>query len=361
MGPLATSIYDALDPTQTPRQPLARLGPSPRASFAATDFAGNASNASNAPFELRGHQDSTVFPLEVPKTAHIPPLTWTSPIVGPDPRRTSMRDAALDVMQSTYPTPVNQLPYGISPAQHGFRQQQQQHYPSFSFEPVAASPQQQTALPTQLSVQQEAPPQVRAPIPPNPIVSGQTDETIYRIRKRTGEEGASFDKGGFVIRKDVGYVCVTCGRICPKPSEHRTRAGGAGCVDFSVEYRSMQPWRSFGGEGMQVCQGFAEDEEQWYMEAMAGLQQQPQATMRDAAPAQDAKGQRNKGKAAVRNENWYRVGSREANLTALRTLEAHVRLRNEMQETAAAADADQDLTGGAEAGRTVSEAGGLFF
>ena len=284
MGPLATSIDDALDPTQTPRQPLARLGPSPRASFAATDFAGNASNASNAPSELRGHQDSTVFPLEVPKTAHIPPLTWTSPIVGPDPRRNSIRDAALDVMQSTYPPPTHQLPYGVSPSQQGY-QQQQQRYPSFSF-----GPPQQPPPPAQLPIQQDALPQGLARIPPNPLVHGQSDETIYRIRKPTGEEGAIFDKGGFVIRKDVGYVCVTCGRICPKPSEHRTRAGGAGCVDFSVEYRSMQPWRSFGGEGMQVCQGFAEEEEQWYMEAMAGLQQQPQAIMRDAAPAQDANG-----------------------------------------------------------------------
>ena len=358
------NIREASDAPQTSRQPLARLGPSPRASVAPTQVGGQ---ASNVPIQARGHQDSTVFPLEIPQTAHLPPFAWTSPIVGPDPgRRISMRDAALDVIQSTYPPPLNQLPYGVSPTRTN-PNQSLQRYPSFSFVPIAPKPPKERTPPAQPPIQQEAPPQVRAQVPPNPIVYGKGDDkTVYRVREPYGEEATVFDKGGFSFRKDVGYVCIVCGRVCPKPSEHRTLEGGAGCIDFSAEYRSMQPWRKLRGEGMQVCQGIKEEEERALADCIARLpppqrQPPPQIITPDARSALNVMGQQNKGKAPVRNESWYRVGAQEANWITLRTLEAHVRLRSEMQDAARAAGSDQDVTGGIEAEKRLSGAAGLFF
>jgi hypothetical protein len=277
-----------------------------------------------------------------------------------------MRDAALDVIQSTYPPPVNQLPYGVSPNRTN-PSQWVQRYPKFSFEPIAPKPPQEPPPPARPPIQQEAPPQVRAQVPPNPIVYGRKDDKIvYRVREPYGEEANVFDKGGFSFRKDVGYVCIICGRVCPKPSEHRTLEGGAGCVDFSVEYRSMQPWRSLDGEGMKVCQGMKEEVERGNAQVTARFptpQQQPppQTTTPDAGSALDVIGQQNKGKAPVRNDNWYRVGPQEANWITLRTLEAHVRLRSEMQNADGVAGSNQDVTGGIEAGRRLSEGAGLFF
>jgi hypothetical protein len=161
-------MSDNLGAPNTPRQPLARLGPSPRASVAPSPSAGlivrlHTHNTG------RGHQDSTIVAMESPAAAGLYPLIWANPTVGPDARRHgSMHNAALDVLQSTYPPPIDQLPYGMWPTQPS-PQQQAQCYPSFNFGPAKPTPPLEAPGPQPLPHQQTD----RRPIAyhsPNPIV-----------------------------------------------------------------------------------------------------------------------------------------------------------------------------------------------
>lgn len=274
---MTMDMGDNLGAPNTARQPLARLGPSPRASVAPSSSAGLiiGSQAQNSG---RGHQDSTIVALESPSAAGLPPLPplpWSNPTVGPDARRhSSMHDAALDVLQSTYPPPLNQLNYGVSPTQPS-PQQQGLWYPSFNFEPAEPSQPLEVPGPQPSSHQQTE----RRPIAyhsPNPIVYGSRDsKKVYHMGEHSGNDGAGVNKAGFSFRKYVGYICIICGRVCPKPGEHRTLGGGAGCVDFSLEYRSMQPWRGLGGEGMRVCQGQAQEEQRGGTEVISEMHKTP--------------------------------------------------------------------------------------
>lgn len=38
---------------------------------------------------------------------------------------------------------------------------------------------------------------------------------------------------GFKFQKGVGYVCIVCNRLCPNPALHRRVSGGGGCVEFA--------------------------------------------------------------------------------------------------------------------------------
>ena len=37
---------------------------------------------------------------------------------------------------------------------------------------------------------------------------------------------------GFKFQKDAGYICIACNRLCPKPALHRTMPNG-GCMEFA--------------------------------------------------------------------------------------------------------------------------------
>ena len=308
------------------RQPLARLGPSPRPSIAQIADAGNIAEHQTV---ARGHQDSTAFPLGSHTSA------WLSPI-NTDPcfsRRTSMRDAALDMLQSTLAAQSYQSMYGNSPGQS--EQQETQPLPSFNFRPIAPklstppsamleqlSDQSAIEGQSQQEVQHTSTSNFReiAPKPivsasatieqisnqpaiegepqrsiafhsPNPIVYGSKDsQKIYKTLPGTADPGPGYDRAAFSFRKGVGYICITCARVCSKPREHRTLQGGAGCVDFS----STQPWRDLAGEGMQILQGQAEEE------------QRPTSNLGaqgEASEGTQDRSRRSKGKEPVRNEN----------------------------------------------------------
>ena len=134
------TMGDNLEAPNAPRQPLARLGPSPRASVALS-ASGRWIAGPQTQILGRGHQDSTIVGLETPVAAGLAPYTWVDPtVVVPARRHSSMHDAALDVLQSTYPPPIDYLPYGVSPTQTYPQQQETQRYPSFDLEPAEPNP-----------------------------------------------------------------------------------------------------------------------------------------------------------------------------------------------------------------------------
>ena len=136
----------------------------------------------------------------------MPPLIGTSPggmgpVVAPQDRRISMHDAALDVLQSTYPRAL-----------------------------------------------QDSAGYVANPAPPQ-IYLGKGKERAHSIAQGPGghNRGPSM-QGGFEVRNGVGYYCAFCGRFCPNPNLHRTMWDGGGCVDFSGN--SSVPAQPAGGAGM---------------------------------------------------------------------------------------------------------------
>jgi hypothetical protein len=142
--------------------------------------------------------------------------------------------------------------------------------------------------------------------------------------------GADVNKAGFSFRKYVGYICITCGRVCPKPGEHRTLRGGAGCVDFSPEYTSMQPWRELGGEGMRVCQGQTQEERRGGAEVISEMGE---------APSQELAGEQRgwKGKDPLRSENFNdlgEIGPHESAFIMKSNLTGMLKVQKEVNERA---------------------------
>ncbi|KAK3686988.1 hypothetical protein LTR37_019290 [Vermiconidia calcicola] len=182
IAPFQMDAFGAPIP-QSPRQQMLRQGPSLRASIG--------SAAQLAP------QDRPPFPyrLEIPRNSVMPPMTGGMPVptpsnvsYQPEGRRISMHDAALDVLQTTYP-----------PAQ----------------------PQPQAYIPPQ------------QPFPPQAIYSGKgkerAHEDVYHVR------APSHPAGGFRFHEGVGYVCLACCAVRHQPYQHRTLAGGGGCVDVGLQ------------------------------------------------------------------------------------------------------------------------------
>jgi hypothetical protein len=355
---------DAAESVAQPlRQPLARLGPSPRPSNA--QILGAGAITEHRP-EARRHQDSTVIALGSPP--------WVlSPSSNTDPRftrRTSMQDAAFDVLQTTLAAQSYQSMYRDSSTQS--ERQKPQDLPLFSFRAIAPKsrtpsiaafeePSEHSAIEEQTQQEgQDASTLNFRPIAPKPIASANStieqpsdhtavgelsqrpiayhspnqivygskdSQKVYQTLPGTADPGAGFDRAAFSFRKGVGYICITCARVCPKPSEHRTLQGGAGCVDFS----SVQPWRGLTGEGMQILQGQAEEEQR----ATSNLGAQDEAT---EAP------RRSKGKGPVRAENVNPLGEVGPHETAF-LMKEYLRRLHELEQT----------------DRRVSETSGLFF
>lgn len=118
-------------------------------------------------------------------------------------RRVSMHDAALDVLQSTYPAPAPQ-PSLLMP--------QPQVRPNTLACPTA--------------------PHIYTPDQPPHGTKGK--ETAYH---RPSNDVQVPIQTGFTYRKGIGYVCVACGRLCPQPGFHHTTGGGGGCVDLGMSWR----------------------------------------------------------------------------------------------------------------------------
>lgn len=221
-----------------------------------------------------------------------------------------MTDAAYDLLQSTYPPLINQVSHGVSPTRRE-EQQQDRSYPTFNFDPVATDqPSDETSAEPSNEDRQKRPIAFHSP---NPLVYGSKDsKKIYHSHESAGDTDPGLGTASFSFRKDIGYVCVVCSRVCPKPSEHRTLQGGAGCVDFSLEYKSMHSWRELEGEGMQIHRDQAEEEKRDPVEATLASQA-PQATTPEADrnPLLGAGGERRlgKGKEPVREENENPLGS----------------------------------------------------
>ena len=152
----------------------------------------------------REYYQSEFYPPEIPSTSVLPPLTGASQAAGPSTgqqdRRSSMHEAALDILQSTYPVATQ---------------------PTLSVPPANSA---------ELEI---APAEF---YPPRPLVHGTKDNnTIYQRMSRDSHAGPapSVGAGGFAFRKGVGYMCVACGRVCHQPGLHQTMSGGRGCFDFS--------------------------------------------------------------------------------------------------------------------------------
>ena len=162
----------------SPRQSQARLGPTSRTSMALASIAQNQSSIYRSSPTLTGTDNPNVI--------------YTG-------RRTSMHDAALDVLQSTYPQIA-----------------EPQHPPD-----LAAA--------------------VRAGMKNRRVPLGKgkgkarADTFIYRpdhpahTRVQDEEQSAPV---GFQYKPGIGYVCIVCGVACPNTGLHRSMADGSGCVDF---------------------------------------------------------------------------------------------------------------------------------
>ncbi|KAK3725175.1 hypothetical protein LTR37_000686 [Vermiconidia calcicola] len=209
---------------QSPRQQMLRQGPSPRASIG--------SAAQLAP------QDRPPFPyrLEIPRTTILPPMTGGMPAPAtstisyqPQGRRISMHDAALDVLQTTYP-----------PAQ----------------------PQPRAYIPPQ------------QPFPPPAIYSGKGKERAHENSYWARAQSPIL--GGFRFRPGIGYVCVACGSVCHFPDQHRTLAGGGGCVDLGLHAAPL----STVSTGVDIAGLMGEREDLW----QAG-HPPPMGMVRDSAAA----------------------------------------------------------------------------
>ena len=176
----------------SPRQSQFRRGPSHRALNAPAPVERGSTELTRVDTAAELH--SNRYATEIPKTSILPPLTGTGTSIasssGPQGRRISMHDAALDVLQSTYP-PTLQHP--------------QQHQ-----------------------------------LPPIAIV--------MKNYRRKGKEKANVSQAhgakapyervsdGFVLHHGIGYVCVACGKVCSTPGLHHSQPDGSGCVDFGDDW-----------------------------------------------------------------------------------------------------------------------------
>ena len=193
---------------RSPRQPLARLGPSPATSIPTAQQVDESDGGpARVPF---GRQDSNLFGLEMTKTSTFPPVM--DQYLLPGSRCISMHDAALDVLQSTYVATASQPQLPPPPMPHPPAR-------CLTLAPAAAS----------------------GPAD-RPSHGPKGKEKMYH---RLSNDVQVPIQSGFTYRKNIGYVCVACGRLCPQPQSHHTVGGGGGCVDLSGN-----PWRDFAGEGM---------------------------------------------------------------------------------------------------------------
>jgi hypothetical protein len=123
--------------------------------------------------------------------------------------QTSMHDAAVDVLQTTYPLafPTVQSTQGM--------------------ESYVGKGKGRSDAPAASQTQSEQ------SAPPPPILSAPAASTVPRMSPAPVDRYTGFwmyhDPSGISTA-----VCSTCTRVCPQPDQHRTLAGGGGCIDIGM-------------------------------------------------------------------------------------------------------------------------------
>ena len=197
---------------QNMQRPVANTGEMPRLSIQQSSRAGiGMSPRASIPEYQQVNRPTTViatqamqqsgmyrYILEIPPTSRLPPLTrtGTNPLTGPATapagRRTSMQDAALDVLQSTYPPAVP---------------------------PVSA--------------RESMPSPTLRPMPrPKAKGKGKGKQKVYTRIRFSSDGSYPGMEGGFTFEDGIGYVCVACGQACRNPGLHQTLGDGGRCMDF---------------------------------------------------------------------------------------------------------------------------------
>lgn len=178
----------------SPRAPLSRSGPARQSSSAISPTQMNYDQRASlglAPVD----SNSIAGYMYSPRTSVVSGIIGAPPANPGNVRqgsgsRTSMQDAAVDVLQSTYPP----------------------------FQPPTKPTTHSGSVP--LFNLGDRPYVGKGKGRASPINSSQPQSASKH--------------SGFWFTQGIGYVCVMCNKICHQPSHHRTSTGGGGCVDVGM-------------------------------------------------------------------------------------------------------------------------------